>query len=229
MSHDVNITRIKGVYHALCELQDSVAFVGGATVSLYMDNPEQSDVRPTNDVDVLIEIYSYADYAAIQEKLTRMKFEVDSNSTIICRYKYQGLTVDIMPTDDAVLGFSNKWYKDGYARMVKFRIDEQTTINIFDCPYFIASKIEAFKGRGKNDGRTSQDFEDIVSVLDNRSGIWQEFESSDKLVRNYLALEIIGFLKNPHLEEWIACHLEPKTSTARAKSIIGAMKMFSLK
>ncbi len=49
MSHRLNIIRIKGVYNALGELKDSVVFVGGATVSLYADMPDQVDVRPTED------------------------------------------------------------------------------------------------------------------------------------------------------------------------------------
>ncbi len=62
MSHHINLVRIKGVYHALGALNETIAFVGGATVSLYVDRPEQTDVRPTNDIDVLIEIGSYGEY-----------------------------------------------------------------------------------------------------------------------------------------------------------------------
>lgn len=46
MSHQINIVRIKGIYRALGELKDTAAFVGGATVSLYADNPIYADVRP---------------------------------------------------------------------------------------------------------------------------------------------------------------------------------------
>jgi predicted nucleotidyltransferase len=156
MSHNINIVRIKGVYNALGDLKDTVAFVGGATVSLYADRPDQADVRPTDDIDVLIEIGTYGEYAKIQEKLTELKFHLDSESKVICRYKYQGLTVDIMPTDESVIGFSNKWYKEGFANIVKYKVDERTEVKIFSSPYFIASKLEAFKGRGTNDGRISQ-------------------------------------------------------------------------
>jgi len=109
MSHHVNLVRIKSVYNALEELNEMVAFVGGATVSLYVDRPEQADVRPTYDIDVLVEIGSYRENVAIQEKLAAIGFNVDQEAKITCRYKYQGLTVDIMPTDEDVLGFSNKW------------------------------------------------------------------------------------------------------------------------
>lgn len=226
MSHHRNIVRIAGVYYALGELKDSAVFVGGATVSLYADMPEQADIRVTDDIDVLIEIGSYGEYAKIQEKLTSLNFQLDVDSKIICRYIYQGLLVDIMPTDETVLGFSNKWYKEGFANIVRFQVDERTQVNIFKCPYFLASKLEAFKGRGKNDGRTSQDFEDIVFLLDNRSQIWNELKSADKHLRTYLKNEFEILLANPYFEEWVTAHLEYNTSAIRGKKIMDALLEF---
>jgi hypothetical protein len=37
VSHHLNITRIKSVFHCLGELREKVVFIGGATVSLYVD------------------------------------------------------------------------------------------------------------------------------------------------------------------------------------------------
>jgi hypothetical protein len=58
MSHHVNIVRIKVVANALDTLKEKVVFVGGATISLYPDKPVL-EVRPTDDVDVIIEILNY--------------------------------------------------------------------------------------------------------------------------------------------------------------------------
>jgi predicted nucleotidyltransferase len=226
MSHHTNLVRIKGVYHALGGLKDTVAFVGGATVSLYTDRPDQADVRPTDDIDVLVEIGTYGEYSKIQAQLSELNFHPDSESSVICRYKYQGLIVDIMPTDESILGFSNKWYKEGFANLQKYRIDERTEVNIFSAPYFIASKIEAFKGRGQKDGRLSQDFEDIVFVLDNRKDIWNKFKASANILQDYLKAEFSELLGNPFIDEWLSAHLEHGTATARAKMIIDSMKDF---
>lgn len=226
MSHYINLARIKGVYNALEELNETVAFVGGATVSLYVDRPEQADVRPTNDIDVLIEIGSYGEYVRIQEKLTAIGFNVDPEAKITCRYKYQGLTVDIMATDEKVLGFSNKWYNEGFSNLMSYQIDERTAVNIFSPPYFIASKLEAYKGRGNNDGRTSQDFEDIVFVLDNRKTIWQELSASGQELKSYLKEEWQSLLRKRNIEEWLSVHLEYETAAARTKLIMNEMKKF---
>jgi len=97
----------------------------------------------------------------------KLGFHHDQESNVVCRYKYEGITVDIMPTDEEILGFSNRWYKLGLDYILKYELAEDIQIRLFEAPYFLASKFEAFKGRG-GDRRTSYDFEDIVYFLDNR-------------------------------------------------------------
>ena len=167
MSHNTNMVRIRAVANALTGLNEKVVFVGGATISLYPDRPV-FEVRPTDDVDVIIEILNYVDRAKIEEKLRSIGFAHDIESGIICRFKIQGIIVDIMPTNDPSIGFTNKWYAEGFERSVNYELDERNTIKILSGPYFIATKLEAYKDRGFRDGRTSQDFEDIIYVLENR-------------------------------------------------------------
>jgi hypothetical protein len=93
-------------------------------------------------------------------------------------------TEDVRPTDDIDVGF----------------------IRIFQSPYFIASKLEAFKSRGANDGRTSTDFEDIIFVLENNSQIWEEIEKAEKEVKQYLKNSFQSMLDNIHFEEWVNAH-----------------------
>ncbi len=226
MNHNTNLVRIKGIHHALAELNDTIAFVGGATVSLYADNPDHADVRPTDDIDVLIKIGTYGAYIKLQEKLISLGFNVDPEANITCRYKYQGFTVDILPTDEAVLGFSNIWYKAGFANLLKYQIDENTIVNIFSAPYFVASKLEAFKGRGGKDGRMSQDFEDIVFVMDNRKSLWKEMSDADQELKTYLLNEFANLIKHPNLDEWVSVHLDYATSAARTRIILEAFHEF---
>ena len=102
MSHHINITRIKAVYHALGELKDKVVFVGGATVSLYADAVSE-EIRPTEDIDIVVEIWARNDYYKIDERLRQLGFVNDQTSGIICRYAVNGLIVDVMPTQGAFL------------------------------------------------------------------------------------------------------------------------------
>ena len=200
-----NIVRIKAVHNLLAELKDKVVFVGGATVSLYAQR-ETTAIRETKDVDILVEIASTWDYADIEEQLRKIGFQNDPDSTFVGRYLHQGLIIDLMATEENILGFSNKWYKDGFQTAINYEIDEQHVVKIFNPPYFVAAKLEAFKSRGNGDGRTSQDFEDIVFILENRQLVWEEMENAAEPVKSYLKDAFSNLQKNPYIEEWIGSH-----------------------
>jgi len=221
MSHHTNIVRIKAVANIFNRLEEEFVFVGGATVSLYGDET-RGESRPTDDVDVIIEIAAYSGYAALDEKLRKVGFVNDIESGVICRYKIQGIIVDIMPTDASVIGFTNRWYADGFKNAIKIKLDD-CLIKIFSLPYFIASKIEAFKSRGKNNYLYSTDFEDIVYVLENNSNILTLINDSPIEVKNYLIKSFNEFRHDYSFEEGLSAHLEPNTKAQqilRIKSIV---------
>jgi len=211
MSHKANITRIKAVSNALEHLKDQVIFVGGATVSLYADRAA-TEARPTDDVDLVVEIATRWEYAALEKQLRKIGFQNDITSTYIGRYTLTGIIIDVMPTDVSILGFTNAWYEGGFKAAVDYTIDDHHTVKIFSSSYFIASKLEAFKNRGNNDGRTSTDFEDIVYVLENRRTIWDEMKVSDEKVRSYLIQEFKKLHINPYIEEWLDAHAPASSS-----------------
>lgn len=224
MSHSDNIIRIKAVNNALGELKDKVVFVGGATVSLYPDRTF-FEARVTNDVDVLVEIVNYQGRAELEEKLRERGFAHNVESSIVCRYKIQGITVDIMPTDDPTIGFNTKWYPEGFQEAIDYSIDEDNSVRILSAPYFIATKLEAFRDRGDNDGRTSRDFEDIVFVLENRSSIWKEMDILKGEIKEWLQAEFTSLLNNPHIFEWIDSHVE-RGSPPASYFILQSIKKF---
>lgn len=206
MSHQENLVRVSAVHNALGPLQNKVVYVGGATVSMYAQRPAYG-VRETQDVDVLLEIWTLADFSEVESQLRHRGFINDQASGIIVRFRFGKLIVDIMPTGQDVLGFGNKWYPDGYTNAIEFPIDENQTVKIFSAPYFIASKLEAFKSPGRehnNDGMASRDFEDIVYVLENRFSVWDEMDTAPELVRFYLKEEFSRLIGHPRFEEWLS-------------------------
>ena len=221
MSDNQNITRIKVVYSALAELASEVVFVGGATVSLYKDRIV-SESRVTDDVDIVVEIAAYKEFSEIEEKLRGKGFSNDTTSKVVCRYIVKGVVVDIMPTKIDILGFANSWYADGVKHTLNYKIDESINVKIFNAVYFLAAKIEAFKNRGRNDGRTSSDFEDIVYVLNSRSTIWTELSVAPKEVKKYIGECFQELLDNNYLYEWISVHLD-WVEQKRVTLIVGGM------
>ena len=217
MSHQTNIVRLKAIANLLNQVTEEFVFVGGATVSLYGDET-RTETRPTDDVDVVIELASYKGYSELDEKLRKAGFENDIESGVICRYKIQGMIVDIMPTDASVIGFSNKWYPEGFKNAISIQLDENI-LKIFSLPYFIASKIEAFKGRGKNDYLFSTDFEDIVYVLENNVNVIALINDAPKNVREYLKQSVVEFQQDENFEEGLSAHLEPGTQALQIEKI----------
>ena len=226
MSDRENIQRIRAVHEALGEeLNKDVIYIGGAAVSFYHDRPTV-DVRPTDDVDILVELITYKDYAELEERLRARGFVNDIESGVICRYTIQGITVDVMPTSEKILGFANRWYKEAAAQAIQIALPEGPEINIFPAVYFLATKIEAYKDRGKGDGRVSTDFEDIVFILNNRSPIWDEMAGTEGELRTYLLAEFSNFLDEPYIDEWISSHLE-YSEQKRVNFIIGSLREFT--
>lgn len=225
-NHQVNLDRIVRVFKALGSLGHEVVFVGGATVALYATDPAAEEVRPTTDVDIVVETNTYAEYAALETRLRANGFSNDMDSGVICRYILHGLVVDVMPLAENILGFSNRWYPEGFKSAISCSIREDITIRIFTVPYFIASKLEAFAERSEGDGRTSQDFEDIVYVLNNRVEIWEEFSEAPVNVRAYLRQKFAGLLDNPHIAEWMSGHLEYPFADEQASRILKQMRIF---
>ena len=157
---------IKVVAAALGELNNRAVFVGGATIPFYLPEVYLPLVRPTEDIDVVMEIIGQHAGAINDNALRAKGFQHDtSKGAPICRWIYRNIKVDIMSTDASSVGFTNKWYKEGLNNTVEI-ISEPIAIKILSLPYFLATKITAFHDRGRNDFMGSSDMEDIISILE---------------------------------------------------------------
>lgn len=141
-----------------------------------------------------------------------MGFVNDITSGVICRYRIQGMIVDIMPTEP-VMGFSNRWYPEGFRNAVTHNLDAETKILIFSLPYFLASKWEAHKSRGGKDLRASKDFEDMVYIFENCNDFDQQLLAGPQNVLVYLQKELSGMIDHPDFEEAVYGHMEDAGNT----------------
>lgn len=230
MIKSVLIEQIKKIAGAFEILQSKIVFVGGAVVYCYADRPT-SGIRPTDDIDVIVEVLNYNDRVELEERLWKQGFTNDIDSGVACRFLYHQIVVDIMPIHDESMNFNNAWYRYGFDHSIAFQIDDSTTIQILSAPCFLATKFEAFKDRGQSDGRTSHDFEDIVFILENRSEIWSELNAADIPLKEYLRAEFEHLLQQKYLSEWIDGHVERGTPPATGQIIenIGEFLISSLR
>jgi hypothetical protein len=209
MMHN-NVELLSVVAQSLEELVSECYFVGGAVNSLYATRSISEMARSTIDVDFVIDIKGYRKYAGFSEKLREKGFNEMVDSKILCRWNIKGIIVDVMPTDEKILGFSNRWYKVGIAKSVKERLPNGIEINIFTAPYYLASKLEALKGRGI-DYRYSKDFEDIIFLFRSRPEIIEEVQSSSSDLISYMNKELTALISNKSLNEYIYCQFSNST------------------
>ncbi len=162
--------------------------------ALLVTDPAAAAVRVTNDVDVIVEIASYAEYARFSKRLRALGFSEDSTEGApICRWLIDGMKLDVMPTDRKVLGFSNRWYTPALRSAATISLAD-LELRVVTAPYFIGTKLEAFRGRGKGDFYASSDLEDIITVVDGRPSLVEEISNSPSVLRNYIGKEIGKFL-----------------------------------
>lgn len=222
-----NTEMLAEIANGLGPLREKVVFVGGSTVALYLTDPGAPGIRPTEDVDCVIEVVTKAGYYKLEEQLRGLGFKhaVEENAPI-CRWHYKGLTADIMPTEGSVLNFKNIWYPDGYANAEEVKLPGGQTVRIFSLPYFLSSKIEAFRDRGHGDFLLSSDMEDIIAVLDGAEGIDPKILAAPKSVREYLKDKFASFLADERFLESLEGNLVSPSGTssgrvARVKTILG--------
>jgi hypothetical protein len=56
-----------------------VAFVGGCATALLITDPAAGEPRITYDVDIIVEVASYAEYARLSKRLRSLGFSEDSS------------------------------------------------------------------------------------------------------------------------------------------------------
>jgi hypothetical protein len=76
------------------------------------------------------------------------------------------------------------------ASSVAKRLTDDLEIRVVAAPFFIAAKLEAFKGRGNGDFVASRDLEDLICVVDGRSELVTEVQAEEADLREYLRTEI---------------------------------------
>lgn len=161
---DVNLMQLEAVASSLKNLLPSVTFVGGSTTVLFVDDAAHHGIRKTEDVDVIVDVATLAEYHNFSQKLRDLGFREDTEGPV-CRWLIDAsigrVKLDVMPVDEEILGFSNRWYKAAIKHSNEVTLPSGIKIRVVSPTYFMATKFEAFAGRGKGDF-FSHDLEDIV-------------------------------------------------------------------
>jgi hypothetical protein len=214
--HDPNVQLLEIVAARLGKpLLDKLVFVGGSVAGLLITDPLQPAIRPTDDVDLIVQVAGRQGFYALEDELRAQGFANDtSRDAPICRWRCGEVMVDVVPSDKAVLGFANRWYPLAVHTAQTIYLPSGVQISAIDAPCFCATKLEAFADRGKNSVGDpaflgSHDLGDLIAVIDGRASLLAEIAQSHSELRSYLAQRISALMENSKFINSIEAHLPP--------------------
>ena len=187
------------------EMLGEVVFVGGSTTGLLVeDSLARRGIRFSEDVDLVVDVVGHVGWTVFQEQLLERGFVHNLEDKLICRMRLDGMKVDFMPQDETILGFGNRWYRETLDTALENRLADDLVIRHAAPPYFLATKLEAYNGRGNDDPVLSRDVEDILHVVAGRPGLTGEIEASEGEVRRYVAESVGSLLGHEYIEHAVS-------------------------
>lgn len=194
----MSIAMLERAAEELTPFIDEVAFVGGATLALWITDQAAPEPRVTKDVDLVVEVASRADWYRFEERLRAHGLRNDSSSRVICRWRAGSpddeLLVDLMPGDASILGFENRWQRPALDHAKTLPLPSGQQIRAISPPYLLATKLEAWNGRGGGDHLRSHDLEDVIRLIDGRAEVVEETSQVPSALCTYIADEITSLL-----------------------------------
>ncbi len=133
-----------------------------------------------------------------------------------------------MPLDASILGFSNRWYADALHTAVAVELPSGVKLKAITAPYFLGTKIEAFRGRGHEDYLGSHDLEGFISVIDGRPSLLQEVREASPDLCGFLAEAVRGLLSASRFLDALPGHLSADAaSQACIVSLLAKLELLS--
>ncbi|QJP34329.1 hypothetical protein F0365_07930 [Nonlabens sp. Ci31] len=213
----LNLEVVASVARALGDLNKEVVYIGGAVISIYATEPGADLPRVTEDVDVCVQVSTFAQMEALREQLASKSIYPDPQGVHMYRYRYHGIAIDFIPFEETAFGPTNPWLKPGFEKAFKTTV-AGVEIAVLPVSLFLATKWEAFKSRG-SDPRYSHDFEDIIYVFDNNREIVPDTMTATAALQETLKEMSSFILDHENSNEIIECHINQTTALERGAFI----------
>lgn len=194
-------------------------FLGGSVLSLLVTDPTVDAIRVTKDVDVIANIKSRREFHSSERVLERLGFRHDTREDApICRWICDGVTVDVLPVREEVLGWRSTWFES--ALLSAMTVDVQgRSIRVVSAPYFVALKLEAFEERGGGDFITSVDFEDVICLFNGREAVAEEI-AAEREIGKMLGAKFAAYLRSDILDDAIEGFVQTERNPDERKTAI---------
>jgi hypothetical protein len=214
---DPNLERLCRIAGRLGSLRERVVFLGGASVGLLVTDPAAPPLRTTKDVDAIIEVGTTVEYSVqLRDELLALGLREDvSPDAPLCRWIADDIILDLMPTNSGVLGFTNRWYREAMDTAVERVLPTGVSVRIVTAPCFLATKLDAFDGRGGGDYALSHDLEDLIAVVDGRPELVAEVGAAAPSLRSFIGTRIANLLADARFVDALPGHLPGDPASQR--------------
>jgi hypothetical protein len=191
------------VARALGELNREAVFVGGAMVSMYIDDAAAEDIRPTKDLDLTFQIATTGKLEELRQQLVQKGFIQSHEDDVICRFRFDDLLIDVMSTQAVGWAPSNRWFMPGFENAYSSDLDGMI-IRLMPLPYFLA--------------------EDILYIFNYSTGLVQHIHQTGGEVGRYLKECVVRMVNEEAIRSVMPAHLFYETADERLEIILEKMK-----
>jgi hypothetical protein len=210
--------RVESLLALLGDGADEVVLVGGCAPAFYELAAFVGDIRPTLDVDLLVEGETYSAYqASVKRIAARANLAPDQTpGAPICRLRREELIVDVMPARGEFLGFTNCWYGEAWSSALVLRTTGGREVRVVSPLLFVATKLEAARAperRGHGDFLMSPDIEDLVRVLAGCQGLLDEIRDDGGEIHEAVRAGLRGLLTQRGFVDAIPGYFEGDAAT----------------
>lgn len=210
-------------------LRERMVFVGGAARGFLVTDPAVEGPRPTDDVDLIVEVSPHSEYGRLEGALRAHGFSNDMREGApLCRFVHGDLTIDVMPTQPETLGFSNPWYPHALRTATPIELhaagQSPLTVRVISAPSFLATKLVSYAARGEGDPY-HHDLEDLVAIANGRESLVEEVEREPEELRRYVATALTRLFDEESLEDVVPGHLAgDSASQGRKPRVVTALR-----
>lgn len=183
-------------------------FLGGATIGLFLDDFGRAQLRPTQDIDCIVQqVLTRTDWWKLEKQLRDRSWEPVPGGPI-CRYQSpEGDLVDLMAQTPEILGFSGRWYPDTVKNAQRRQLVTGQLVRVPTPEHLLACKLEAWNDRGRDDSFLSRDLEDVVSLLDGCRELEARVTAAEDELLEWIAGVFIDIIDSRIHREAVIAHV----------------------
>jgi len=221
----VNQEDLATVVEKLRALGTPFAVVGGCALPFLVDEPYAHAVRPTMDVDVVVQAATRLAYSRLEGKIRSLGFRHAVRAGAPrCRWLVADVTVDIMPTSTDAAEFGSPWFEEALSTVETYELRDGLTVDVIGPSCLLATKLDAFLDRGASDYYGSKDLEDVVALMEGCSRLLDSLQSASAELRQHVSNGIRRLLDMPGFVEAVPAHLSPESPPGTIDRVMAAAR-----